>query len=298
MLINQSNLRSLYTGFSTAFQGAFSAVKPMYERVATTVPSTTAENEYGWLGQMPRFREWIGDRHVNSIAAHGYSVRNVPFEMTVGVRRDHIEDDNIGIYAPLFQELGRASASFPDEKVFPLLKAGWTTLCYDGQNFFDTDHPVIDENGAEISVSNSGGGAGTPWFLLDTTRAIKPVIYQLRKKFDNLVRKDQETDDNVFTRAEYVYGVDGRCNVGFGFWQMAYGSKQTLNVDAYEAARAAMGAFKGDNGRPLGITPNLLVVPSTLEGAGRRILASQLVNGGESNPWAGTAELLVVPWLS
>lgn len=298
MLINQSNLRSLYTGFSTAFQGAFSAVKPMYERVATTVPSTTAENEYGWLGQIPRFREWVGDRHVNSISAHGYTVKNKEFELTVGVRRVHIEDDNIGIYSPLFQELGRASASFPDEQVFPLLKAGWTTLCYDGQNFFDTDHPVIYENGAEISVSNSGGGGGTPWFLLDTTRAIKPVIYQLRKKFDNLVRKDQETDDNVFSRAEYVYGVDGRCNVGFGFWQMAYGSKQTLNAEAYEAARAAMGAFKGDNGRPLGITPNLLVVPSTLEGAGRRILASQLVNGGESNPWAGTAELLVVPWLS
>jgi Mu-like prophage major head subunit gpT len=298
MLINQSTIRALYTGFSTAFQGSFSAVRPMYERVATTVPSTTAENEYGWLGQMPRFREWIGDRVVNSISAHGYTVRNRPFELTVGVKRDHIEDDNVGIYTPLFQELGRAAASFPDEQVFPLLKAGWATLCYDGQNFFDTDHPVINEAGVEVSVSNSGGGAGTPWYLLDTTRALKPVIYQSRKKFDRLVRKDQETDDNVFNRAEFVYGVDGRCNVGFGFWQMAWGSKQTLDAAAYEAARAAMGAFTADNGRPLGISPNLLVVPPSLEGAGRRILQSQLVNGGESNPWAGTAELLVVPWLA
>jgi len=108
MLINQASLRSLYTGYSTAFQGGFGSVSPMFERVATTVTSTTRENEYGWLGQMPRFREWIGDRLVNSIASSGYTIRNKPFEQTVGVDRDDIEDDNIGIYAPLFAELGRS----------------------------------------------------------------------------------------------------------------------------------------------------------------------------------------------
>ena len=298
MLINSTSLRSLYTGYSTAFQGGFTGVAPMYQRVATTVNSTTRENEYGWLGQMPRFREWIGDRQVNSLKTHGYTIKNKPFENTVGVDRDDIEDDNIGIYTPLFTELGRASASFPDELVFPFLKAGFNTTCYDGQYFFDTDHPVVDENGGETSVSNSGGGNGTPWFLLDVSRALKPVIYQSRKKFDRLGRKDQETDDNVFSRKEFVYGTDGRCNVGFGFWQMGYGSKQTLDPAAYEAARVAMGGFKGDNGRPLGIVPNLLVVPPSLEGAGKRILQSALINGGESNPWANTAELLVVPWLA
>lgn len=298
MLINQNTLRSLYLGYSTAFAGGFGGVSPMYERIATTVNSTTAENEYGWLGQMPRFREWVGDRHVNSLKNHGYSIRNKSFEQTVGVDRDHIEDDNIGIYTPLFTELGRSAASFPDELVFPFLAAGFTTECYDGQYFFDSDHPVLGENGTVTSVSNTGGGSGTAWYLLDTTRAIKPIIYQSRKKFDRLVRKDQETDDNVFSRKEFIYGTDGRCNVGYGFWQMAYGSKQTLNATAYENARAAMASFKGDFGRPLGIVPNLLVVPPSLEGAGKRILQSVLVNGGESNPWAGTAELLVVPWLA
>lgn len=298
MIINQNALRSLYIGYSALFASAFAGVQPMYASVATIVPSTTAENEYGWLGQMPRFREWIGDRHINSIATHGYSIKNRPFEQTVGVDRDHIEDDNVGVYNPLFSELGRSAATFPDELVFPFLKAGFTNLCYDGQNFFDTDHPVTDENDAVQSVSNSGGGSGTPWFLLDTTRAIKPIIFQSRKPFDKLIRKDQDSDDNVFNRKQFIYGTDGRCNVGYGFWQMGYGSKQTLDADAYAAARAAMMSFKGDRGRPLGITPNLLVVPPSLEGAGRKILQSQLVNGGESNPWANTATLMVVPWLA
>lgn len=298
MLINAATLRSLYTGFSTAYQAGFAGVEPLYSRISTTVPSTTRENEYGWLGQIPRLREWIGDRQIKSVETHGYTIKNKPFEATIGVDRDDIEDDNIGIYTPLFSEFGRSAAVFPDELVWSLLKAGFSTECYDGQYFFDTDHPVLDENGEPQSVSNFGGGAATPWYLLDTSRALKPVIYQSRKPFNTLIRQDRETDENVFMKKEYRYGLDGRCNVGFGFWQMAYGSKQALDGASYAAARAAMQSFKGDYGRPLGIAPNLLVVPPSLESAGRKLLNSEYATGGETNEWRGTAELLVVPWLA
>ena len=89
-----------------------------------------------------------------------------------------------------------------------------------------------------------------------------------------------------------------RCNVGFGLPQLAWGSKQTLNAANYEVARAAMMSMKGDGGSPLGLIPDLLVVPPTLEGAGRGLLQSQLIGGGESNKWANTAELLVTTWLA
>lgn len=298
MLINQNTLRSLYTGFNTSFQAGFAGVDPLYGRVATTVPSTTKSNEYGWLGQMPRIREWIGDRVVNSISTHGYTLKNRKFESTIAVQADDIEDDNIGIYAPLFTEFGRSAAAFPDELIWPLLKDGFNQTCYDGQNFFDTDHPVLDADGKEITVSNHGGGNGTPWFLIDNTRAILPIIYQLRKPFNNIVRKDDEKDDNVFDRDEYVYGIKGRCEAGFSFWQLAYGSKQTLDAGSYEAARTAMGSFKGDFGRPLGIQPKLLIVPPQLEGAANRIVKNALTGNGGTNEWAGTAEVFVCPWLA
>jgi phage major head subunit gpT-like protein len=111
------------------------------------------------------------------------------------------------------------------------------------------------------------------------------------------VSKDKDTDDNVFDRDEYVYGTDARMNVGFGFWQQAWGSKQALDAAHYETARVALTGMKGDYGRPLGINPNLLVVGASNEKAARSVVASLLVNGGETNPWAGTAEVLVVPWL-
>ena len=297
MILNAANFRSLYTGFSTAFQTGFAGVKPSYGRISMTVPSTTRTNEYGWLNNMPRVREWIGERVVQNLSASGYAIRNRSFELTVGVDRDDLEDDNIGIYAPMFTELGRSAAAFPDELVWPLLSGGFATPCYDGQYFFDTDHPVLDKSGNVASVSNSGGGAGTPWFLIDDSRTVRPIIWQDRRAFD-LVRMDQVTDEEVFSRKKYRYGIDGRCNAGYGFWQLGYGSRQVLNADNYAAARAAMANFTGDYGRPLGVEPRLMVVPPSLEGLGRQILNADRNADGSSNVWQNTAQLLVVPWLA
>lgn len=297
MIINRANLDAVRTGFNTAFKDGLGMAQPQYQRVCTTVPSSTKEQKYGWLGKVPNVREWIGGRAVQSLQESDYSIREKPWELTIGVDRDDIETDNIGIYAPLFTEMGRSTAAFWDTLVWALLKAGFATNCYDGQYFFDTDHPVLDADGNPQSVANTDGGAGTPWFLLDVSRAIKPIILQKRKDFQ-FVSKDKETDDNVFDNKEFVYGADARANVGFGFWQFAWGSKQTLDADHYKAARAALMGMKGDYGRPLGVQPNLLVVGPADEGAGRKLLQSEYGGGGETNPWKGTAELLVVPWLA
>ena len=298
MIINTTSLRSAFIGFNAAFQAGLATTTSMYARVATTVPSTTKEQEYGWLGQFPGFREWIGDRVVNGLASHGYTLKNKSYENTIGVNRDDFDDDNLGIYTPMFQQLGATATNFPDTLVWALLKNGFASKCYDGQFFFDVDHPVLDASGNTVSVANTDGGSGTPWFLMDVSQPLKPLIYQSRKPFTNLVRMDKEDDQNVFDKKEYRYGLDGRCSVGFGFWQMAWGSKQTLDATHYEAARVALSSMKADYGQPLAIQPKLLVVPSTLEGAARRLIGNQLNPDGGTNEWFGTAEVLVVPWLN
>ena len=61
-------------------------------------------------------------------------------------------------------------------------------------------------------------------------RSVKPLIYQQRKKA-KFVSKTQETDENVFMKKQFLYGADSRGNVGFGFWQMAFGSDGTGAAD-------------------------------------------------------------------
>jgi len=293
MLINTGTLRTLYVAFSAAFKDGMGAAPSNYARIATYVTSSSKSNEYGWLGKFPKMREWLGDRVVNGMAAHGYAIRNKPFELTVGVDRDDIDDDNLGIYTPLMKELGQSAGEHPDDLVFSLLKLGNSTLCYDGQFFFDTDHPVINSNGVVESQSNwdNNGGSGTPWYLLDTSRALKPIIYQERKK-PHFVSMTADTDENVFNRKEYIYGVDSRCNVGFGFWQQAYGSRAVLDEASLVAGYTAMTARKGDNGRELGFKPTLLVVPPALKFAAMKLVSATTLANGADNVMRGLVEVL------
>lgn len=307
MQISNGNLNLLFSGFKASFNKGFSGAPTAARDIATVVPSSTREETYGWLGQFPKMREWVGDRVVKNLAAHSYKIANRDFEQTVTVPRNDIEDDQYGVHGPMFEELGRSAAELPDELVFGLLAKGFTTPCYDGQYFFDADHPVGDAaNGGVVSVSNTQGGAGAPWFLLDCSRPLKPMIFQERRALGQLVRKDQDDDDNVFWRKAFIYGSDGRCNAGFGLWQLAYASRQPLTPANYEAARKAMMALRGDEGRPLGVKPDTLVCGSALEGAAMRLLNNgsrvEIPNGTTTpvsvqNEWAGTAKPIVTAWL-
>jgi phage major head subunit gpT-like protein len=285
MIVNTENLHSLFVGFSAAFKAAFESTPAHVEKLAMMVKSSTSEELYAWLGQFPGLREWIGDRHIKGISAHSLRIVNRKFESTIEVPREKIEDDQYGVFSPLVSEVGRNARVHPDLLIFELIQSGFTELGYDGQPFFDTDHPVKDG-----VVSNVQAGGETPWYLLDLSKAVRPFIFQERMPYD-LTRVDRPDDDHVFMKDSYLFGVRARVNAGFGLWQLAFGSKAALDGENYEAARTAM----------MGLSPTHLLVPPSLEGAGRRLLNSQLKeteSGSVSNEWAGSAELIVTPYLS
>lgn len=299
-IVTPALIQSLFTAWKGDFKKGVENADTQWRKIATEIPSTTKSNTYGWLGKFPKFREWIGDRVINSMKAHGYTVTNKTFESTVGVSRDDIEDDEVGIYGAVFEEMGNEAEAHPDDLVFNLLASATTTLCYDGQNFLDTDHPVYpnaDGTGSAVSVSNydDNGGTGTTWYLLDVTRPIKPFIFQNRRKPD-LKAMTKLDDEHVFTSNEYRFGADCRGNAGVGFWQMIYGSRKPLTGDNLWEAVTAMREFKADGGRKLKIKPSLLVVPPSLEKEATRLLEREL-DSNSSNELKGRLELLVADYL-
>lgn len=296
MIVNHSNLAILNQAFSGAFKGGLAMAAPMWNGIATMVPSTTAEQKYAWLGKITRFREWIGERQYQNLVQHDYAIKNKTYENTVEVSRDEIEDDQYGVFTPVIQQLGQDAAIHPDELVFGLLNSGFNTPCYDGQYFFDTDHPV-GQPGKQVSVSNFQGGSGTPWFLVDTSKVLKPLIYQKRRDYA-FTPKTSLTDDNVFTRNQFVWGADGRGNAGFGLWQLAFSSKEDLDVQSYADARAQHQSFHGDNGKPLVISSKELWVPPSLEQRALEVVQAERLANGASNVMRNLSKVVVCPWLA
>jgi len=135
----------LAKGLLTNFYEGWDAVTPQVDRIAMRVPSTARSETYAWLGSLPRMRKMRGERVPAKLKAFSYTIVNEEYESSIEVKRADIKDDQTGQYGPLARSIGEAARLYPDEMVFgTLLPNGFTELCYDGQYFFDTDHPVGD----------------------------------------------------------------------------------------------------------------------------------------------------------
>lgn len=297
MDVTKAALAALNTAFNTAFNARLTGVETTFGRIAMTVKSTTKNQAYPKLSEIGPMREWIGERFIERLDSNAFVISNRKFEKTVSVPVDDIADDQIGMYAPIVSDMGQTAAELPDDLVWEQLELGFDTKHYDGQFFFDTDHPVTDKDGDEISVSNFGGGTGAPWYLVDNSRPIMPIIFQDREPA-KITPKTSLTDDNVFDRDEFVWGAKRRCAAGFGAWQLIYASRQPLTAENYEAARKAMLEMRGHRGRKLNLKPGLLVVSPANEGAARELLLAERTASGATNVWRNSAELHVETRLS
>ncbi|HGW8460450.1 TPA: Mu-like prophage major head subunit gpT family protein [Klebsiella pneumoniae] len=288
-------LHALSTSLSAAFTKGLAGVKPQYLRIATEVPSGSASNTYGWLSDLPGIKEWVGDRQLALLSQQGYTIPNKTWENSIRVKRENIEDDQIGQYSVIAQAFGQQIAEFPDTLSFPLLVAGFTTLCFDGQNFFDTDHPMA--GGTYSNIVGDGTETGEPWFLIDESQVLKPIIYQKRRAFD-FKSLDDLNSEHTFLQNEFLFGVDGRCNVGFGFWQTACASRAPLTTANYEKAVKVLQGMKRDSGSPLGIRPTTLVVGPNNRAAAKKIIDAMLVDGGDSNIYYKDVDIVDTPFIT
>jgi len=156
MKFTPAALTATKTGFNTLFQATYNAMRPraQYTRFAFEKTSTGEDETYAFLDRLPRMRRWVGERVWRSLKSHAYTVTNADWEDGFEVERNHVEDDKLGLYTDGVNMLGAAAAMWEDDLATAGLQNGHTKLCYDGQYFFDTDHPVDKYDPASATQSN------------------------------------------------------------------------------------------------------------------------------------------------
>ena len=170
--------------------------------------------------------------------------------------------------------------------LFTMIKNAVTTpssvLAYDSQPFFSAAHPVgplaaagdtRDSTASNINTT----GTGPYWYLLDASRVVRPFIFQLRREYA-VTRMNTLTDEGVFNRREFRFGVDARANTGVGLWQLAYAANTDLsNPTNYGAARAAMRSIKTDAGLPSAPSPAARIFTCWCHRSSKRLPASYFI---------------------
>lgn len=284
-----------YRGLHAIYQQSYEDAQPLWPSISMEVPSDTLTEDYSWLAEVPGMKEWLDERTLEDLKEWNYSVKNKDWEDTISVDRNTLEDNKLGQITPRIQDLAVAAKMHPDELVFALMAAGFATLCFDGQYFFDTDHPLadggeqsnkitnaLDETGLQAAITkmrrmkgytgrplnivpdtlvvppekeyagkkllfedrNAAGASNVmkgsldklvvspfladtnAWFVCCTKRPLKPVMLQMRKR-PQFVALDKPDDYTAFMKKKFLYGVDGRYNVGYALYQLAVGSTGT-----------------------------------------------------------------------
>lgn len=287
-------LASINDGVQLSFNTQLGAAETVYDKFCFPANSVGAAEVYPRLNMLPGLREWIGDREVHRVSQTTFSIANREFEETIAIKRTDIEDDKYGLLTPIAQQLGLNAARLPDLLVAALLKAGHTTICYDGQNFFDSAHPDYTATGAATTNKNYDAGSSPVWYMFDTRQVIRAVIFQRRRPFQ-VVPQFSMTDTSVFFNNEFRWGVDGRCNAGFGLWQVGYMSTLPLTIENVQAVITTMASYRRPDGTPLGIKPNLLVTGTANIFDARALSAENLVPNTLSNTYTASGTVTQVP---
>lgn len=108
---------------------------------------------YRWLGMVPAMREWIGGRQAKGFRTNGITISNLHFEATLEVLVREMTRDKTGQVMVRVRELAQRANAHWAKLLSSLIAAGASTVCYDGQYFFDTDHSEGDSGSQSNSIS-------------------------------------------------------------------------------------------------------------------------------------------------
>lgn len=113
-------------------------------QVSMLFNSDQESEEYKWLGMAPPMREWIGGRQAKGFRENGIVIANKKYESTMEVPVDWLRRDKTGqIMVRIAEQTERANAHWA-KLLNQLIIDAESSLCYDGQYFFDTDHSEGD----------------------------------------------------------------------------------------------------------------------------------------------------------
>lgn len=108
---------------------------------------------YKWLGQSPAMREWIGGRHAKGFRDNGLTITNKHYEATIDIMLSWMRRDKTGQAMIRIRELAERTNAHWASLLSTLVINGPSTVCYDGQYFFDTDHSEGDSGTQDNDLS-------------------------------------------------------------------------------------------------------------------------------------------------
>lgn len=157
-MITREVLDALHVALNTALNKGLTKAWEDWQKWCSVVMSGTGSESYPMSMVTGAMRKWIGDRVINKLDVARLTVRNEDFERTEAVNRNDVDDNNFGLYMPMFEAMGVDGGNLWGRLATDaLLEPGkWA----DGKDFFSATRKFSGSKGATV-YNNVVGGALT-----------------------------------------------------------------------------------------------------------------------------------------
>jgi phage major head subunit gpT-like protein len=116
----------------------------LIDDISNSFTSDQSGETYAFLGQSPVMREWVGGRQAKGFSGQGVTILNKHYEATIEVQKKDVRRDKTGQIEARIAEFADRGQTHWLSLLSTLLLNGTSSVCYDGQYFFDTDHSEGD----------------------------------------------------------------------------------------------------------------------------------------------------------
>ena len=145
---NDSDLAASRVGFHAAFlAGLAQKADDPVQQLYTTVPSTGSLEQWNWMGDLPGFDEWKGERKMAGLDAFKLVISNKDWSNGLRIKANDFKDDRLGLLPPQVAGLAMKAKKHRWDMMVKLLANGFAGnvypevgngLGYDGGFFFNT----------------------------------------------------------------------------------------------------------------------------------------------------------------
>lgn len=207
-VVTPALLTGINSGLQTAFNKGRVSTPGYVSRLGLmTVQSTTSEELYGWLKDLPELDKNPEMIVWNPVELAGQVIVNDEFKTGITIPRSAIEDDVYGMFSQVAAKLGQNGQAAPDYELLALLPLLFTTVkAYTGVSFFNAAHKLAPKSAAfsnlgtkKLSADNFTAGyaalrgmkkaTGQPLFtLLDPSKVILLVGENYEATADSIVK--------------------------------------------------------------------------------------------------------------
>jgi len=121
--------------------------------VSNLFGSDQSSETYAFLGQSPAMREWIGGRQAKGLRGNSVTITNKHYEATLEIRKTDARRDKTAQIEARVNEFADRSLTHWASLLSTLILNAPSTVCYDGQYFFDTDHSEGDSGTQDNDIT-------------------------------------------------------------------------------------------------------------------------------------------------